>query len=159
MTAANMEASDTTVPSPYDTLSSIFSSTLHVVLSKMFGSQFPDSIEVSSSSGSSSAVSHDTFFSMLDASEHENTPQALIDVINGILGPIEESERIMPDESWTSGADENDPEPSPPPSPPKTPPPFWPRPRPRNRAEQDGIDVWDMISDEEEAREAEWETL
>ncbi|KID61816.1 hypothetical protein MAN_08495, partial [Metarhizium hybridum] len=65
----------------------------------------------------------------------------------------------MSDESWTSGADDNDPEPSPPPSPPKTPPPFWPRPRPRNRAEQDGMDVWDMISDEEEAREAEWETL
>ncbi|KID80720.1 hypothetical protein MBR_02032, partial [Metarhizium brunneum ARSEF 3297] len=154
-----MEASDTTVPSPYDTLNSIFSSTLHVILSKMFGSQFPDSIEVSSSSGSSSAVSHDTFFSMLDASEHENTPQALINVINGILGPIQESQRTMSDESWTSGADDNDPQPSPPPSPPKTPPPFWPRPRPRNRAEQDGIDVWDMISDEEEAREAEWETL
>ncbi|KAK9436891.1 hypothetical protein VB005_11707 [Metarhizium brunneum] len=135
MTAANMEASDTTVPSPYDTLNSIFS--------------------ISSSSGSSSAVSHDTFFSMLDASEHENTPQALIDVINGILGPIQESQSTMSDESWTSGADDNDPEPSPPPSPPKTPPPFWPRPRPRNRAEQDGSDVWDMISDEEEAREAE----
>ncbi|KAF5133540.1 hypothetical protein E5D57_004165 [Metarhizium anisopliae] len=159
MTAANIEASDTTAPSPYDTLNSIFSSTLHVNLSKMFGSQFPDSIEVSSSSGSSSALSHDTFFSMLDASEHENTPQALINVINGILGPIQESQSTMSDESWTSGADDNDPEPSPPPSPPKTPPPFWPRPRPRNRAEQDGMDVWDMISDEEEAREAEWETL
>lgn len=159
MTAAGMEASDTTIPSPYDTLNSIFSSTLHVILNKMFGSQFPDSIEVSCSSGSSSAVSHDIFFSMLDASEHENTPQALINVINGILGPIQESERTMSDESWTSGADDNDPEPSPPPSPPKTPPPFWLRPRPRNRAEQDGMDVWDMISDEEEAREAEWETL
>ncbi|KAG8411319.1 hypothetical protein J3459_016358 [Metarhizium acridum] len=136
-----MEASDTTASSPYDTPNSIFST--------------------SSSTGSSSAISSDTFFSMLDGSgeDEENTAQALIDIINGILGPIRESGRIMSDESWASGADDNDPEPHPPLSPPKTPPPFWPRPSPHNRNEQDQIDVWDMIIDEEEVREAEWESL
>ncbi|OAA43703.1 hypothetical protein NOR_04278 [Metarhizium rileyi] len=160
MTAAQMEDSVISTSCHSDTSDSIFSSTLQAVLSALFKSRFPDSIEDSPPTGSASAASNDTFFSLPSESQHEeNTPQALIDIINGILGPIEASTSVVQDGHQANSADGDEPVPNPPPSPPRTPPPFWPQPRPHLQSDKIETEVWDMVSDEEEVKEAGWERL
>lgn len=155
-----MAASETSASVHSDTPDLMLSSAFQATFNAMFKSQSIDSVKASTSTGSSSGSSSATFYSLPDEEQpDEVSPQALIAIVDGILGPIQEPLPGFAPRNTVVGGGNSDPIPQPPPTPPRTPPPGFPRPPPQQGVERDHVAPWDVVSDDEEAMEAEWESL
>lgn len=127
----------------------IFSNSFQEAFNAMFRSQSPDFMDASGSTDSNTKSSNDSFYSFSGEEEQydDNSPQALISIINDILGPIEQSPTTVQGGNRAGSRINNDPVPD------------QTQPQ-QERNQHNQPTTWDLVSDQEDnMREDEWENL